>query len=98
MRSLWLKVWLLLLVGLVGLGTLAGGTDAVAQAPAVTPAGSTPAAGPASDRLAALEKLTADQQAAIAQAQTSGDNAWMLVSAALVLMMSGPWLALFYGG
>ncbi|WP_263409493.1 ammonium transporter [Terriglobus tenax] len=28
----------------------------------------------------------------------SGDNAWMLVSSALVLMMSGPGLALFYGG
>jgi len=31
-------------------------------------------------------------------AQSSGDNAWMLVSAALVLMMTGPGLALFYGG
>jgi Amt family ammonium transporter len=28
----------------------------------------------------------------------SGDNAWMLVSSALVLMMTGPGLALFYGG
>ena len=28
----------------------------------------------------------------------NGDNAWMLVSAALVLMMTGPGLALFYGG
>ena len=28
----------------------------------------------------------------------SGDNAWMLTSAALVLMMTGPGLALFYGG
>jgi Amt family ammonium transporter len=28
----------------------------------------------------------------------SGDNAWMLVSCALVLMMTGPGLALFYGG
>ncbi len=28
----------------------------------------------------------------------SGDNAWMLASAALVLMMTGPGLALFYGG
>src|SRR4051794_33198531 len=28
----------------------------------------------------------------------SGDTAWMLVSAALVLMMTGPGLALFYGG
>jgi Amt family ammonium transporter len=31
-------------------------------------------------------------------ALSSGDNAWMLVSAALVLMMTGPGLALFYGG
>jgi len=37
-----------------------------------------------------------DQQ--VHQAQTSGDNAWMLTSAALVLMMTGPGLALFYGG
>ena len=28
----------------------------------------------------------------------SGDNAWMLMSAALVLMMTAPGLALFYGG
>jgi Amt family ammonium transporter len=28
----------------------------------------------------------------------AGDTAWMLVSAALVLMMTGPGLALFYGG
>jgi Amt family ammonium transporter len=28
----------------------------------------------------------------------SGDTAWMLVSTALVLMMTGPGLALFYGG
>jgi len=33
-----------------------------------------------------------------ASAISNGDNAWMLVSAALVLMMSGPGLALFYGG
>jgi ammonium transporter, Amt family len=29
---------------------------------------------------------------------SAGDNAWMLVSCALVLMMTGPGLALFYGG
>ena len=34
----------------------------------------------------------------VAAAQSSADNAWMLVSAALVLMMTGPGLALFYGG
>jgi ammonium transporter, Amt family len=31
-------------------------------------------------------------------AQSAGDNAWMLTSTALVLMMTGPGLALFYGG
>ena len=50
------------------------------------------------DRLAALEKQVADNTAAVAAAQTAGDNAWMLTSAALVLMMSAPGLALFYGG
>ena len=35
---------------------------------------------------------------AVANAQMSADNGWMLVSAALVLMMTGPGLALFYGG
>ena len=42
-------------------------------------------------RLSALE-------AAAKSAQSAGDNAWMLVCAALVLMMTGPGLALFYGG
>ncbi|HKX00330.1 MAG TPA: ammonium transporter [Bryobacteraceae bacterium] len=42
-------------------------------------------------RLAALETATKS-------AQSAGDNAWMLMSAALVLMMTGPGLALFYGG
>jgi Amt family ammonium transporter len=37
-------------------------------------------------------------QSAVNNAQSAGDNAWMLVSAALVLMMTGPGLALFYGG
>ncbi len=50
------------------------------------------------DRIAALEKAAAANTAATAAAQSAGDNAWMLTSAALVLMMSGPGLALFYGG
>jgi Amt family ammonium transporter len=48
-------------------------------------------AGPTADQIAKL-------QAQVAAAQSSADNAWMLVSAALVLMMTGPGLALFYGG
>ena len=43
------------------------------------------------------EQIAALQQA-VQNAQTNADNAWMLVSAALVLMMTGPGLALFYGG
>jgi len=34
----------------------------------------------------------------VTAAQSNADNAWMLVCAALVLMMTGPGLALFYGG
>ena len=57
------------------------------------------AAAPTPDsRLTALEKQNADLQTSVAAAQSAGDNAWMLVSAAFVLMMSGPGLALFYGG
>jgi ammonium transporter, Amt family len=44
-----------------------------------------------SEKLAQLDQR-------ITAAQSSADNAWMLVSAALVLMMTGPGLALFYGG
>ena len=42
-------------------------------------------------------QITALQQA-VTDARSAGDNAWMLVSAALVLLMTGPGLALFYGG
>jgi Amt family ammonium transporter len=44
-----------------------------------------------SQRLATLEQGVRD-------ARSAGDNAWMLTSAALVLLMTGPGLALFYGG
>ena len=52
------------------------------------------AAGSGRDTNARFVKL--EQQAA--EAKSSADNAWMLTSAALVLMMTGPGLALFYGG
>ena len=55
--------------------------------------------------VAAWAQTTSDLQAQLAaldaatkSAQSAGDNAWMLMSAALVLMMTGPGLALFYGG
>ncbi len=43
------------------------------------------------ERIAALEKQ-------VAEAKGAADNSWMLISSALVLMMTGPGLALFYGG
>src|SRR5881628_2552348 len=49
------------------------------------------AASDPSARIATLEQQTAD-------AKSSADNSWMLTSSALVLMMTGPGLALFYGG
>jgi Amt family ammonium transporter len=45
-----------------------------------------------------VEAKIAALEAATKAAQSAGDNAWMLTSAALVLMMTGPGLALFYGG
>jgi ammonium transporter, Amt family len=85
--KLYLKIRVKALCGLVvvALGVMAAGV-AVAQSPATA------------DRIAALEKTASDNAKAIAAAQSAGDNAWMLTSAALVLMMSGPGLALFYGG
>jgi Amt family ammonium transporter len=56
-------------------------------APAAAPATSTDI----NSRIAKLEQQVAD-------AKSSADNGWMLTSSALVLMMTGPGLALFYGG
>ena len=54
-----------------------------------------PALGPSSP---ATQAQIAALQQAVQNAQTSGDNAWMLISAALVLLMTAPGLTLFYGG
>jgi Amt family ammonium transporter len=90
------KVYLSVLFVLILGGAAIGGVRVMAQTAAPISVATTPAS--QADRIAALEKQNADNAAAIAAAQTSGDNGWMLVSAALVLMMSGPGLALFYGG
>ena len=45
-----------------------------------------------------VAKKLDDLDKATKSAQMAGDNAWMLTSSALVLMMTGPGLALFYGG
>src|ERR1039457_1236748 len=75
-----------LVLGLVFFGVLA--PPGFAQAPATPNADTTLQV---QDHLARLDQETAD-------ARSAGDNAWMLVCTALVLMMTGPGLALFYGG
>jgi Amt family ammonium transporter len=72
-----------LLILFAGLGMP---TMALAVAPALGP--SPPAT---QAQIAALQQAVRD-------AQTSGDNAWVLISAALVLLMTAPGLTLFYGG
>jgi Amt family ammonium transporter len=56
------------------------------------------AAGVSAAQTPATQEQIAALQQSVQNAQSAGDNAWMLVSAALVLMMTGPGLALFYGG
>jgi Amt family ammonium transporter len=62
--------------------------------------GQTPASqsSAASGQGPATQAQVAALNQAVQSAQSAGDNAWMLVSAALVLLMTGPGLALFYGG
>jgi len=82
-----------------------------APAPSTPPpaAAATPAPAPAAAAPAAAEAPKADAAAAAPPAPTSpqlvgvdkinsGDTAWMLTSTALVLLMTIPGLALFYGG
>ncbi len=69
-----------------------------AQAPAAGAAPATSASPQASADASQLHARLAQLEQQVADAHSAGDNAWMLVSAALVLMMTGPGLALFYGG
>lgn len=93
MRSNLLKILLLSLLLVSVVAPVVAQTAAPATLTAAAPATSAFFVAPnlEVDRIAKLEAQVAD-------AKTSGDNAWMLVSAALVLMMTAPGLALFYGG
>jgi Amt family ammonium transporter len=94
----------------LGLSLLAGGSAALAQAPAAAPAASAPAAevkaadaaAPAAPVAAAAATAVAPAAAASAAAPAlvpnKGDTAWMMVSTLLVILMTVPGLALFYGG
>jgi ammonium transporter, Amt family len=60
--------------------------------------GATLHAQPAAATDAQVQQHLRQLDVAVQNAQLSADNGWMLVSAALVLMMTIPGLALFYGG
>jgi Amt family ammonium transporter len=91
----------------LGLSLLIGGTAALAQAPEAAPAASAPAeampaeaaapAMPAAASTAAPAPVAA-AEAAPAPVPNKGDTAWMMVSTLLVILMTVPGLALFYGG
>lgn len=79
-------------LGVFGFGSLSFADDAMPAATEVAPE-----AAPAAD---AAPAPTAPAEAAAAPAPTpnKGDTSWMLVATLLVIMMSIPGLALFYGG
>jgi Amt family ammonium transporter len=83
------------LVLIFGILALAAVPLSAQQTPAPASATSSPAA-PEISKALNVKLTQLDQR--VTAAQSAGDNAWMLVSAALVLMMTGPGLALFYGG
>jgi len=98
---------LLLGVGLAfgGLAVNAQTAAPAADAPAVTaPAADAPAAAPAAPDAAAAPAAPAaaaapaEATAAPAPVPNKGDTAWMMVSTLLVILMTVPGLALFYGG
>ena len=89
---------------LLGLGLMASVPLALAQAPesaaapsAVAAPAETAAPAPAAAPLQAADAVPAEA-AAPAPKLDSGDTAWMLTSTLLVILMTIPGLALFYGG
>ncbi len=84
-----------LLLFAIGVTPLASAEDAApaAAAPAATAPAAAPAAAAAADAAPA-----ADAAAEAAPVPNKGDTAWMIVATLLVIMMSIPGLALFYGG
>jgi Amt family ammonium transporter len=90
-RMAW-KCCLLLTMVLAAVPLPAKQTTAPASSTAAATSPATPeTAKSVNEKLAQLDQR-------VTAAQSSADNAWMLVSAALVLLMTGPGLALFYGG
>jgi Amt family ammonium transporter len=93
------KLITILALGLAALGVF-GSAQAQTAAPAAVASAAATADSPASAAAAApaASAASAVAPAASAAVPNKGDVSWMLVSTALVIMMSIPGLALFYGG
>jgi Amt family ammonium transporter len=89
---------ILALLGAVSIGAPAGAVETPAAIPAATPAVLLAEASPAAAIATAQSAEPAAAAAAPAPVVNKGDNAWIMTSAALVILMSIPGLALFYGG
>jgi Amt family ammonium transporter len=87
----------LMLVASLAFGGLSVAEDTPPTAPAAAPTMDTPAA-PAGAMPAAAAPAAPAPAAAAAPKLDGGNTAWMLTSTALVLFMTIPGLALFYGG
>jgi Amt family ammonium transporter len=83
------------LLGAIALGAPAWAEDA---APASAAAAPESISAPAASAPAAAPAPAASEAAPAAPSLSKPDNVWVLVSAALVILMSIPGLALFYGG
>jgi Amt family ammonium transporter len=80
-------------------GAPAAAAPAATAPAAATPADATPAApAPAAAAATAAAPATAAAAPAAAPTPQKGDTAWMFVATLLVIMMTIPGLALFYGG
>ncbi|WP_162039216.1 ammonium transporter [Undibacterium sp. YM2] len=77
--------------------TASASASAPAAAPAPAPASAAVVA-PASAPAAAADPAAASAAAAPAPTPNKGDTAWMMVATLLVILMTIPGLALFYGG
>lgn len=98
MKRLVRKCCLLVSLVLAAVSLLAQQTpapSAVSPSTTAIPAASSPAA---PESLKAVNDKLAQLEQHATEAESHADNAWMLLSAALVLLMTGPGLALFYGG
>ncbi|MDD0840338.1 ammonium transporter [Curvibacter sp. HBC61] len=91
----------------LGFGLMFAGNAVLAQAPAAPAAEAPAATAPAADAKADAKPADAAAPAAAAAAPADaapapvpnkGDTAWMMVSTLLVILMTVPGLALFYGG